>query len=82
MFLPSTSASTLAPLVMRKSPSVDTKNRAGFSIRTRASMMRVIDPGEFVGPQMPVVSIVGDSQFSIEADVDEADISSVEETGR
>ena len=38
-----------------------------------------VDRGEFVGPQMPVVSIVGDSQFSIEADVDEADISVVEE---
>jgi HlyD family secretion protein len=38
-----------------------------------------VDPGQFVGLQMPVVSIVGDSQFAIEADVDEADISGVED---
>ena len=34
--------------------------------------------GEFVGPQMPAVVLVDDSQFRIEADVDEADIGWVE----
>lgn len=38
-----------------------------------------VDPGEFVGPQMPAVTIVDDGEFTIEADVDEADISRVEE---
>ncbi len=37
-----------------------------------------VEPGEFVGPQMPVILLVDDSQFTIEADVDEADIGMVE----
>ncbi len=38
-----------------------------------------VDPGEFVGLQTPVVTLVDDGQFTIEVDVDEADISHVEE---
>jgi RND family efflux transporter MFP subunit len=38
-----------------------------------------VDPGEFVSPQTPVVTIVDNSLFTIEADVDEADISYVQE---
>ena len=37
-----------------------------------------IDIGESVSPQMPAVTLVGDSQFTIEADVDEADIGWIE----
>jgi len=33
-----------------------------------------IETGELVSSQMPVMTLVGDSQFTIEADVDEADI--------
>jgi HlyD family secretion protein len=33
-----------------------------------------IETGESVSPQMPAMTLVGDSQFSIEAEVDEADI--------
>jgi HlyD family secretion protein len=34
--------------------------------------------GEAVGPQIPAMTLVGDSQFTIEADVDEADIGWIE----
>jgi HlyD family secretion protein len=37
-----------------------------------------IEIGESVSPQMPAMTLVGDSQFSIEADVDEADIGWIE----
>ena len=33
-----------------------------------------VEPGELVSPQMPAMTFVGDSRFTIEADVDEADI--------
>lgn len=33
-----------------------------------------IETGESVSPQMPALTLVGDSQFTIQADVDEADI--------
>jgi HlyD family secretion protein len=33
-----------------------------------------VEVGEFVGPQMPAVTLVDDSRFRVEADVDEADI--------
>jgi HlyD family secretion protein len=33
-----------------------------------------VEVGEFVGPQMPAVTLVDDSGFRVEADVDEADI--------
>jgi len=36
------------------------------------------EPGESVAPQMPAVTLVDDSRFTIEADVDEADIGWVE----
>jgi HlyD family secretion protein len=36
------------------------------------------EPGESIGPQMPAVTLVDDSRFTIEADVDEADIGWVE----
>jgi multidrug efflux pump subunit AcrA (membrane-fusion protein) len=32
------------------------------------------EPGAFVGPQVPAMTLVNEGQFSIEADVDEADI--------
>jgi HlyD family secretion protein len=37
-----------------------------------------IEVGEAVGPQVPAMTLVGDSQFTIEADVDEADIGWIE----
>jgi HlyD family secretion protein len=37
-----------------------------------------IEVGESVGPQMPAMTLVADSHFTIEADVDEADIGWVE----
>jgi HlyD family secretion protein len=37
-----------------------------------------IEIGESVSPQMPAMTIVGDSRFTIEADVDEADIGWIE----
>jgi HlyD family secretion protein len=37
-----------------------------------------IEIGESVSPQMPAMTLVSDSQFSIEADVDEADIGWIE----
>ena len=36
------------------------------------------EPGESAGPQMPAITLVDDSHFRIEADVDEADIGWVE----
>jgi HlyD family secretion protein len=33
-----------------------------------------VEPGESVSPQVPAITLVGDSPFTIEADVDEADI--------
>jgi HlyD family secretion protein len=36
-----------------------------------------VQVGEYAGPQTPVVTLLGESQFSIEADVDEADIGSM-----
>jgi HlyD family secretion protein len=32
------------------------------------------EPGEYVGPQIPVITVIDDSQFRIEVDVDETDI--------
>jgi HlyD family secretion protein len=37
-----------------------------------------VEVGEFVGPQTPIITLVDDSQFRIEANVDEADIRWVE----
>jgi len=37
-----------------------------------------VEVGEFVGPQTPVITLVDDSTFRVEADVDEADIGWVE----
>lgn len=37
-----------------------------------------VEPGEFVAPQAPAVALVDDGQFTIEVDVDEADIGWVE----
>ncbi len=37
-----------------------------------------VEIGETVGPQTPVITLVGESQFTIEADVDEADIGLIE----
>jgi HlyD family secretion protein len=37
-----------------------------------------VETGESVSPQMPAMTIVGDSRFTIEADVDEADIGWIE----
>ena len=37
-----------------------------------------VEIGETVGPQTPIITLVGDSQFTIEADVDEADIGWIE----
>lgn len=37
-----------------------------------------VEVGEFVGPQIPAVTLVDDSRFRVEADVDEADIGWVE----
>ena len=36
-----------------------------------------VEAGEYAGPQAPAVTLLGESQFSIEADVDEADIGSM-----
>jgi HlyD family secretion protein len=38
----------------------------------------LIETGESVSPQMPAMTLVGDSRFKIEADVDEADIGWIE----
>jgi HlyD family secretion protein len=37
-----------------------------------------VEVGEFVGPQIPAVTLVDDSRFRVETDVDEADIGRVE----
>jgi RND family efflux transporter MFP subunit len=37
-----------------------------------------VEIGESVSPQMPTMTLVGDSQFTIEADVDESDIGWIE----
>jgi RND family efflux transporter MFP subunit len=37
-----------------------------------------VERGESVGPQVPTITLVDDSQFTIEADVDEADIGWIE----
>jgi HlyD family secretion protein len=36
-----------------------------------------VEVGEYAGPQAPALTLLGESQFSIEADVDEADIGSM-----
>jgi HlyD family secretion protein len=49
--------------------------RASLDSPTSGRIARVdVEPGESVAPYVPVVTIVSESQFSIEADVDEADI--------
>jgi HlyD family secretion protein len=52
--------------------------RATLVAPSDGTLARVdVEPGESVSPQMPAMTLVGDSQFTIEADVDEADIGSI-----
>jgi len=49
--------------------------KANLVSPTSGEIARVdVEPGESVAPYVPVVTLVSESQFSIEADVDEADI--------
>ena len=50
-------------------------HKASLASPTSGEIARVdVEPGESVAPYVPVVVLVSESQFSVEADVDEADI--------
>jgi RND family efflux transporter MFP subunit len=54
-------------------------NRASLTAPLDGTVARVeIQVGESIGPQLPAITLVGDSQFTIEADVDEADIGGIQ----
>ena len=62
---------------------LDTAHLASRQARLEAPMEGTVasirvDTGESVSPQMPAMTLVGDSRFTMEADVDEADIGWIE----
>ncbi|MGC9332639.1 MAG: efflux RND transporter periplasmic adaptor subunit, partial [Anaerolineae bacterium] len=55
-------------------------DRATLSAPLAGVIARIdVEPGESVSPQMPAMTLVDDSLFAIEADVDEADIGGIAE---